>query len=56
MAKIEKADEAVVHPWQYAAGYNDESTGLNKFGVRYQDSSLGRWTTQDPLRQVLSTC
>ena len=51
--EIELMEEAVANPWQYAGGYNDGATGLNKFGVRYQDSSLGRWTTQDPLRQVL---
>jgi RHS repeat-associated protein len=33
--------------WGFAGGYTD-STGLLKFGARYYDPSLGRWTQQDP--------
>ena len=35
------------NPWKFAAGYLDNSTGLYKFGVRYYDPTLGRWTQLD---------
>jgi RHS repeat-associated protein len=38
----------VSNPWQFAGGYLD-STGLYKFGTRYYDPNLGRWTQQDPI-------
>ena len=34
--------------WGFAGGYTD-TTGLVKFGERYYDPSLGRWTQQDAL-------
>ena len=37
------------NPWQFAGGFYDSTTGLYKFGVRYYDPALGRWTQQDPL-------
>jgi len=37
------------NPWKFAAGYLDSATTLYKFGTRYYDSSLGRWTQQDPV-------
>ncbi len=37
------------NPWKFAAGYLDSSTGLYKFGTRYYDPTLGRWTQQDPV-------
>ena len=37
------------NPWQFAGGFYDSTTGLYKFGVRYYDPTLGRWTQQDPL-------
>jgi len=37
------------NPWKFAAGYLDSSTGLYKFGVRYNDPSLDRWSQQDPV-------
>lgn len=39
---------SVANPWGYAGGYTDP-TGLVKFGTRYYDPTLGRWTQQDPL-------
>jgi RHS repeat-associated protein len=36
------------NPWGYAGGYTD-TTGLIKFGTRYYDPSLGRWTQQDSI-------
>ena len=43
------ATEAVANPWRYAAGYFDTQTGLTKFGTRYYDPTLGRWTQRDPI-------
>jgi RHS repeat-associated protein len=35
-------------PWQYASGYRDANTGQIKFGTRYYQPNLGRWTQPDP--------
>jgi len=35
--------------FQFASGYRDPETGLLKFGARYYDPALGRWTQRDPL-------
>lgn len=43
------ATEAVPNPWRFAGGYLDSQTGLYKFGTRYYDSKIGRWTQQDPM-------
>ncbi|MCA4135310.1 RHS repeat-associated core domain-containing protein [Arthrobacter sp. M4] len=40
--------QAAVNPWQYARGYKDSSTGYTKFGARYYDSTIGRFTQADP--------
>ncbi len=37
------------NPFQYAGGYFESSTGLVKFGTRYYNPKLGRWTQQDPV-------
>jgi RHS repeat-associated protein len=42
------ATPTVTQPWGYAGGYSD-ATGLVKFGARYYDPSVGRWTQQDPV-------
>ena len=34
---------------QYARGYFESKTGLVKFGTRYYNPALGRWTQQDPV-------
>ncbi len=41
--------ETVSNPWQFASGYYDANTGLYKFGTRYYDPQLGRWTQKDPV-------
>ncbi len=41
--------QAALNPWRYASGYHDTATGLTKFGTRYYNPSLGRWTQRDPL-------
>jgi RHS repeat-associated protein len=38
----------VTSAFQFASGYHDSQTGLLKFGTRYYDSNLGRWTQRDP--------
>jgi RHS repeat-associated protein len=40
---------SVANPWRFAGGYFDSGTGLYKFGARYYDPTLGRWSQQDPL-------
>jgi len=35
------------NPFQYEGGYFESSTGLVKFGTRYYNPQLGRWTQQD---------
>jgi RHS repeat-associated protein len=41
--------QAGVNPFRFASGYFDSATGLTKFGARYYDPSLGRWTQRDPI-------
>ncbi|HSH58866.1 MAG TPA: RHS repeat-associated core domain-containing protein [Acidimicrobiales bacterium] len=43
------AEPAVANPWRFAGGYHDTQTDLTKFGTRYYDPAVGRWTQQDPL-------
>ncbi len=38
------ASGTVSNAWRFAAGYFDASTGLYKFGTRYYDPGLARWT------------
>jgi RHS repeat-associated protein len=44
---------AEANPYRYAGGYRDQATGLYKFGARYYDPTLGRWTQPDPQRRLL---
>ncbi len=37
------------NPWKYVGGFNEADTGLTKFGTRYDDPNLGRWTQQNPV-------
>ena len=39
----------IVNPWGYAGGYTDTTTGLVKFGIRYYDTHIGRWTQATPI-------
>ena len=43
--------EAVPQPWQFAGGFKDGFSGYYKFGARYYDPKLGRWTQPDPSGQ-----
>jgi RHS repeat-associated protein len=47
------ASETVANPWRYAGGQFDGQTGLTKFGTRYYDPDLGRFTQRDPSGQDL---
>lgn len=47
--------EAVSNPYRYTGGYQDAQTGLYKLGVRYYDSTLGRFTQPDPSGQAANT-
>jgi RHS repeat-associated protein len=38
-----------INPFKFAGGYLDSATNLYKFGTRYDDPTLGRWTQQDPV-------
>ena len=38
----------VSNPWRFAGGYFDSETKLTKFGTRYYDPAIGRWTQRDP--------
>jgi RHS repeat-associated protein len=42
---------ASANPYQYAGGYLDSNTGLVKFGARYYDANVGRFTQPDPSGQ-----
>lgn len=35
------------NPFRYASGYSDDTLGLYKFGARYFDPGLGRWTQRE---------
>ena len=37
------------NPWKFAGGYLDSSTSLYKFGTRYYNPALGKWTQQGPV-------
>ncbi len=37
------------NPWKFAGGFLDSSTGLYKYGIRYYDPTLGRWTQRTPV-------
>jgi len=45
---------SVTNPFQYEGGYFESSTGLVKFGTRYYNPNLGRWTQQDSASGSLS--
>ncbi|GIF75450.1 RHS repeat-associated core domain-containing protein [Asanoa siamensis] len=47
------ASQQVPNPWRYAAGMLDGPTGLTKFGARYYDPALGRFSQRDPSGQDL---
>jgi choice-of-anchor A domain-containing protein/RHS repeat-associated protein len=36
-------------PFGYAGGIYDQNSGLHRFGSRDYDSTIGRWTTKDPI-------
>ncbi len=40
--------ESAVNPYGFQGGYLDSTTGMVKFGQRYYDPTVGRWTQLDP--------
>ncbi len=38
------------NPWKFAGGFLDSSTGLYKYGIRYYDPTIGRWTQRAPVK------
>lgn len=42
----------MANPFQFAGGYRDP-TSFYKFGARYHDPSVGRWTQRDPVPSEL---
>jgi RHS repeat-associated protein len=40
------------NPWRFAGGFWDSATGLLKFGIRYYDLTIGRWTQRVPIGGV----
>lgn len=49
------ASQQIANPWRYAFGMYDGQTGLTKFGARYYDPGLGRFTQRDPLARTSRT-
>ncbi len=43
------------NPFQYDSSYLDQDTGLYKFGTRYYDPTVERWTQQDPVGASLAS-
>jgi RHS repeat-associated protein len=41
--------QATTNAFRFASGYFDSATGLTKFGTRYYDPVLSRWTQRDPV-------
>lgn len=48
------AGTGVSNPWRFAGGFYDPETQLYKFGTRYYDPTIARWTQQDPQRGNIS--
>ncbi len=45
---------ANINPFRFAAGYHDDATGLIKFGTRFYDPMIGRWTQLDPVSHSIA--
>jgi len=45
--KLASSTGSVANPWLFASGYLDTQTGFYKFGMRYYDPSIARWTQED---------
>jgi RHS repeat-associated protein len=39
---------SVDNPWRFASGFSDSTSGFLKFGTRYLDPGISRWTQMDP--------
>jgi RHS repeat-associated protein len=45
---IAASSGSVANPFRYVSGLFDSQSGLTKFGTRYYEPALGRWTQLDP--------
>ena len=46
--KQQDVSQTVSNPWRYASGFYHTLTGMTKFGARYYNPELGRFTQRDP--------
>ena len=46
---VTSSSGSVPNPFRFDGGVWDAASGLLKFGTRYYDPSVGRWTQEDPL-------
>ena len=51
--KQTSAEPALKNPWRFASGYTDPPTRFVKFGTRYYDPNVMRWTQTDPVKGTL---
>ncbi len=42
---------AEANPFRFSSEFHDDETGLVYYNYRYYDSTIGRWTKRDPLRE-----
>jgi RHS repeat-associated protein len=51
---IVSSSETTAHPnpFRFAGGLYSSSIALHKFGMRWYDQSIGRWSQQDPIDQT----
>jgi RHS repeat-associated protein len=45
--KLVSSTGSAPNPWMWISAYYDSQTGAYKFGTRFYDTSLGRWTQED---------
>jgi RHS repeat-associated protein len=48
--------QQIADPWRYASAHLDGGTGLSRFGARYYDPALGRFTQRKDLSYAYADC